>query len=131
MPKRPPDFALVLAVALHGGHGFEQRSCPPRLAAEEVAGVLRADLGLDYTPQQVGTWLQDLARKKYPAIESRDEDGWHSYSLTQWGRNEISNKTMGLRRVMNWCSAPPPGFELRPKSHTKEAASAAPEGADQ
>jgi hypothetical protein len=102
MPGRPPDFALVLAVALHGGHGFETGQRMPRLTTEEVAGVLRRDLGHDFTAQQVGNWLQRLTRKECPAIESRDEGGYHSYSLTQWGRNEIDNKTVGLQRVMNW-----------------------------
>jgi hypothetical protein len=115
MPKRPPDFALVLAIALHGGHGFETHARPPRLTADEVAGVLRRDLGLRFTAQQVGSWLQRLARKECPAIKSRDEGGYHSYSLTRWGRTEIHNKTKGLRRVMDWMPSPPPGFELRPK----------------
>jgi hypothetical protein len=113
--KRPPDFTLVLAMALHEGHGLAGEKQPPHLAADEVAITLNREFGFDFTAQQVGSWLRRLTKKDLPPIESSDEGGYHLYWITQWGRNEIDNKTKGLQRLMDWMYVPPEGFELRVK----------------
>ena len=117
MPKRPADFALVLAVALHGGHGLSGEG-QPRLAADEVADVLEREFGFTFTAQQVGSWLRRLSKKELPPVESENQGGFHFYWLTPWGRNEIHNKTLGLQRAMDWMYVPPEGFELKAKERS-------------
>jgi hypothetical protein len=98
MAERPPDFVLVFALALHGGSGIGDS--PPRLAADEVAHVLRSKFGLDFTAQQVGSWLGRLARQDLPPVEAEEAEGFHFYRLTRWGKTELLNETQAFRRVL-------------------------------
>ncbi len=98
MAERPPDFVLVFALALHGGHGLG--SALPNLTADEVARTLEVKFGLHFTAQQVGSWLGRLSRQDLPPVESKEAEGFHFYTLTQWGRTELLNETQAFRRVM-------------------------------
>jgi hypothetical protein len=104
--QKPSDFLVALAVSMYG---------PQFVVADEVRGKLNG-FGFHLTAQQVATTLGRLSRKELPPIEVEDRGaGCWSYRLTQWGRNEIDNKTKGLQQAMGWIPAPPDGFEIRPK----------------